>query len=252
MQRIVLVFEYVGTNFAGFQIQPNKRTVQGEVERVLTELMGEPVKIYASGRTDAGVHSLGQVAHFDTEKQVDCNRLLFELNNKGIEDVGFLKVFRVSQTFDSRFSVKVKTYSYRFYLSRFERVMYKNRALRVNDNVDIMKMKEGLPYLIGTHDFTSFVARKSGKTDFVRTIFSAEINTLGDGLYELEISGNGFLYNQVRIIMGTLIDIGAGRKKSSAMQDIILGKNRSLAGKTVPPYGLYMKSVKYEDAGLEQ
>lgn len=248
MQRIVLVFEYVGTNFAGFQIQPNKRTVQGEVEKVLTELIGEPVKIYASGRTDAGVHSLGQVAHFDTEKQVDCNRLLFELNNKGIEDVGFLKVFQAPQTFDSRFSVKIKTYSYRFYLSRFERVMYKNRALRVNDNVDIMKMKEGLPYLVGTHDFTSFVARKSGKTDFVRTIFSAEINTLGNGLYELEICGNGFLYNQVRIIMGTLIDIGAGRKKSSAMQDIILGKNRGLAGKTVPPYGLYMKSVKYEDA----
>lgn len=250
MHRIVLVFEYIGTGFAGFQIQPNKRTVQGEVEKVLTKLIGEPIKIYASGRTDAGVHSLGQVAHFDTEKEVDCNRLLFELNDCGFEDIGFLRVFEASLKFDSRFSVKVKTYSYRFYLSRFERVMYKNRALRVNDNVDIEKMREALPYLIGTYDFTSFVARKSGKTDFVRTIYSAEINSLGDGLYELEISGNGFLYNMVRIIMGTLIDMGAGRKKPSAMQDIILGKNRSLAGKTVPPYGLYMKSVKYEDFGL--
>lgn len=100
---------------------------------------------------------------------------------------------------------------------------------------------------MGTHDFESFVARKSGKSDFVRTVYSASINELGDGLYEFEISGNGFLYNMVRIIMGTLIDMGAGRKDCSAMSDIIQGKNRSLAGKTVPSYGLYMKSVSYDE-----
>lgn len=247
LHRIVMVFEYIGTNFAGFQVQPVKRTVQSVVEEQLSKIIDEEVKIYASGRTDSGVHSLGQVAHFDTEKDIDCNRLLYELNDGRFEDIDFLKVFEAPSTFDSRFSVKVKTYSYRFYLSRFERVMFKNRALRVNDNVSIEKMKSGLNALIGTHDFTSFVARKSGKTDFVRTIYSASINELGDGLYEFEISGNGFLYNMVRIIMGTLIDMGAGRKDGNAMSDIIQGKNRSLAGKTVPPYGLYMKSVKYDD-----
>ncbi len=245
--RIVLVFEYIGTDFAGFQVQPNKRTVQGEIEKVLSQSLDEKVQIYASGRTDAGVHSFGQVAHFDTAKEIDCTRLLYELNNDKFKDIDFLRVFEAPASFDSRFSVKVKTYSYRFYLSRFERVMFKNRALRVNDNVDIEKMRKGLNGLVGTHDFESFVARKSGKSDFVRTVYSASINELGDGLYEFEISGNGFLYNMVRIIMGTLIDMGAGRKDCSTMPDIIRGKNRSLAGKTVPSYGLYMKSVSYDE-----
>ena len=250
MHRIVMVFEYIGTDFAGFQIQPNKRTVQGEIETALTRLLGENIKIYASGRTDAGVHALGQVAHFDTEVEIDCKHLLYQLNNVGFRDITIREVCEVDNSFDARFSVKIKTYSYLFYLSRYERVMYKGRALRVNDNVDVEKMKQGLKGLVGTFDFTSFVARKCQKTDFVRTIYSVKINEVGDGLYEFEISGNGFLYNMVRIIMGTLIDMGAGRKNPNTMSDIILAKNRTKAGKTVPPYGLYMKSVKYDELSV--
>ena len=245
MQRIKLVMEYVGTGFSGFQIQPGKRTVQGEVEKLLTELVGEKVKIYASGRTDAGVHSLGQVAHFDTDKEIDVRFLQHKLNEGLSNDITINSIEKVTSDFDSRFSVKKKTYVYKFYLSRYERANFVNRALRVNDNVDVNKMREACKYLIGTHDFSSFVARKSGKTDFVRTIYDAKITDMGAGLFEFEISGNGFLYNMVRIIVGTLNDIGSGRKSPQDKQKVNEGKYRSLAGKTVLAHGLYMKSVDY-------
>lgn len=245
MQRIKIVMEYIGTNFSGFQTQPNKRTVQGEVERVLSAGVGEIVKIYASGRTDAGVHSLGQVAHFDTEKEVDEKFLHHYLNNNLPSDITVSSVQKVGMDFDSRFSVKKKTYVYKFYLSRYERAIYAGRALRVNDNVKIERMQAACEYLLGTHDFTSFVARKSGKTDFVRTIFDAKITEQESGLYEFEITGNGFLYNMVRIIMGTLIEVGSGRREPEDMKKIIEGRERSLAGKTVVAHGLYMKAVEY-------
>ncbi len=245
MRRIVLIFEYVGTGFSGYQLQPEKRTVQGEMENILSLILDNKIKIYASGRTDSGVHSLGQVAHFDTEQEFNLGWLQDKLNTLLPEDISIQKIFEAEDGFDSRFSVKEKTYGYRFYLSRNERATMRNRALRVNDNVDIEKMKEACKYIVGEHDFKSFVARKSGKEDFVRTVYSAKINEMTDGLYEFCISGNGFLYNMVRIIVGTLIDIGSGRKKPEDMKRIIDGKNRSLAGKTVAPYGLYMKSVKY-------
>ena len=245
MRRIVLVFEYIGTKFSGYQVQPEKRTVQGEMEKLLTLILAESTKIYASGRTDSGVHSLGQVAHFDTEKEFKLGWLQDKLNSNLPEDISIQRIYETDESFDSRFSVKVKTYGYRFYLSRYERATMRNRALRVNDNVDVNEMKSACKYLVGEHDFTSFVARKSGKDDFVRTIYNATIKELGDGLYEFEISGNGFLYNMVRIIMGTLIDIGSKRKPPEDMKRIIDAKNRSLAGKTVEAHGLYMKSVVY-------
>lgn len=245
MIRIMMVMEYMGTDFSGFQSQPGKRTVQGEVERSLSEILGQEIKIYASGRTDAGVHSLGQVAHFDIENEVDTKYLHHELIERLPKDISISKVEEVSLDFDSRFSVKKKTYVYKFYLSRYEKAVYAGRALRVNDNVNVESMKKACKYLVGTHDFKSFVTKKSGKTDFVRTVYSAGIKETEEGLFEFEISGNGFLYNMVRIIMGTLIEIGSGRKLPEDMEKIISGESRSLAGKTVLPHGLYMKKVEY-------
>lgn len=245
MFRYKLVFEYLGTNFSGYQVQPQKRTVQGEVEKVLSEIIGETVKIYASGRTDAGVHSLGQVAHFDTEKTLNESLVKSKMSKLLPKDISLHSFSLVSNDFDARFSVKKKTYVYKFYLSRYERAVFNGLALRVNDNVDVCKMKDACKYLVGTHDFTSFVARKSGKTDFVRTIYSAEITESGDGLYLFRISGNGFLYNMVRIIMGTLLKIGSSDKPPIYMKEVVDGKNRALAGKTVSPCGLYMEKVEY-------
>jgi len=247
MKKLFFEFEYIGTDFCGYQKQPNKRTVQQEVEKAIEEVCGKKHTIYASGRTDAGVHSLGQCAHFDVEdnETIDVKYFVHAMNNILPKDISMHYAKIMPEEFDSRFSVKKKSYVYKFYLSRYERASKKDRSLRVNDNVDVTKMQEAVKYFVGTHDFTSFVARKSGKTDFVRTIYEAKIEDLGDKEYQLVICGNGFLYNMVRIIMGILIDVGAGRRKPEDIPAIIEAKNRSMAGKTVLPHGLYMQKVEY-------
>lgn len=245
MERYKLVIQYDGKNFCGFQIQPNKRTVQGEVEKALEFLLKERVKIYASGRTDAEVSALAQVAHFDTEKCVDEKKLEASLNAILPEDIAIISVQKVDNSFDARFSVKRKTYEYRFYISRYELPLLKRRALRINDYADISLMKEACKFLLGEHNFKSFVARKSGKTDFVRTIYSADIVKLDDGMFALEITGNGFLYNMVRIIFGTLIQVGYKKIEPSKVKDIIDAKDRTKAGKTMPAFALVLKNVEY-------
>ncbi|MBQ7466707.1 MAG: tRNA pseudouridine(38-40) synthase TruA [Clostridia bacterium] len=244
MSRYKLTIEYDGTNFAGYQVQPLKRTVQSELEDALTKIYGEKVPTFASGRTDAGVHALGAVVHFDAPKQIK-NNVQDALNSFLPADLKVVKAEQVGDDFDARFSTKKKTYGYKFYLSRYERPLFENKALRVNDNIDIGKIKEACKYLIGKHDFTSFVARKSGKTDFVREIYDAEIIKTGDSEYMFKISGNGFLYNMVRIIMGTLLFVGSGKFAPEDVKKIIDAKDRRLAGKTVPPHGLYLLSVEY-------
>ncbi len=245
MKRIKLKLEYDGTNFAGYQVQPEKRTVEGELEKALRSVFNEDVKTFASGRTDAGVHAMGQVVHFDMPKEIKNKHLDDSLNFYLPSDIRVVSFEEVDASFDARFSPKKKTYGYKFYLSRCERPLLRNRALRVNDNIDIEKMNEGAKYLLGEHDFTSFVARKSGKTNFVRTIYSAKVVSLGDNEYMLTISGNGFLYNMVRIIMGTLLFVGQGRISPAEVKDIVDAKDRKRAGKTAPPYGLYLLDVTY-------
>ena len=167
MERFKLVVQYDGTEFSGFQVQPEKRTVQGELEKVLEFLVGEKVRIYASGRTDTGVSAFAQVCHFDTEKKIDAKKLEVSLNGLLPADVAALKVEKVGLEFDSRFSAKKKTYQFRFYVSRYELPLLERQAVRINDYADVSKMNEACKFLIGTHDFSSFVAAKSGKTDSV-------------------------------------------------------------------------------------
>jgi len=245
MARIKLTIEYDGTNFCGYQVQPGKRTVQSELENAIINLYGEKVITYASGRTDAGVHSLGAVVHFDEPRILKNRRIADSINSFLPEDVKVIKAEEVRDNFDARFDAKRKTYSYKFYLSRCERPLMKNRALRLNEEIDVCKMQEACEFLIGEHDFTSFVARKSGKTNFVRTIYSAEIKHIQNREYEFIITGNGFLYNMVRIIVGTLVNVGYGRCEPNAVKAIIDSKDRQKAGKTMPAYALYMVNVEY-------
>lgn len=247
MNRIKLTIQYNGKNFSGFQVQPEKRTIQGELEKVLEFLLKEKVRIYASGRTDAGVSALGQVAHFDTEKNINEKAFEGSLNALLPSDIAVTEVKIVPETFDSRFSVKKKTYQYLFYVSKYELPLFCDRALRINDYADVKKMDEASKYFIGTHDFSSFVARKSGKTDFVRTIYDAKIVELGAGLFAFEITGNGFLYNMVRIAFGTILMAGYGKIEPKEIKNIIEAKNRSLAGKTMSAHALLMKNVDYDD-----
>ena len=245
MERIKLVVQYKGKDFCGWQVQPNKRTVEGELEKVLEFLLKEKIKTFASGRTDAGVSSYGQVVHFDTEQVVDVKKLHTSLNGLLPSDVAIVSCEKVDMLFDSRFSVKKKTYWYRFYISRFELPLFEDIAFRVNDYVDIQKMKEACSFFLGTHDFGSFVSKKSGKTDFVRTIYESRIIELDEGLFAFEVSGSGFLYNMVRIMFGTILSAGYGKIKPSEIESILNGKNRALAGKTMPAKALVMRKVEY-------
>lgn len=246
MERIKLVVQYDGTDFCGWQVQPEKRTVQGELEKVLSFLIKEDVKTYASGRTDSGVSAMGQVCHFDTEVSVDEQKLCSSLNALLPKDVAVLNAQKVGMDFDARFSVKRKTYWYKFYVSKFTLPLFEKTALRINHFADVELMNEACKCFVGTHDFSSFVARKSGKTDFVRTIYDCKIVNLGDGLYALEITGNGFLYNMVRIVMGTLIQVAYKKIKPEDVLKIIEAKDRSKAGKTMSAHALLMKKVDYD------
>ncbi len=245
MSRVRIKIEYDGKNFSGFQLQPNKRTVQGEIERVLEFLFKKKIRIFASGRTDAGVSAFGQIAHFDIDEDVVEKKLFSSLNALLPEDISINELSKTSDDFDARFSAKKKTYAYLFYVSRHERPLFRDRAVRINDYADISLMREGCKFLIGTFDFKSFVSKKSGKTDFVRTIFDAKIVELGQGLFAFEITGNGFLYNMVRIIFGTLVQVAYKKIKPSEVHSIILSQNRSKAGRTMPPYALFLKNVEY-------
>lgn len=246
MNRVKLKISYNGKNFSGFQIQPEKRTVQEELEKTLSFLLKENIRIYASGRTDAEVSALAQICHFDTNCDVDEKRLLSSLNALLPEDISVSETKIVDESFDSRFSAKKKTYMYFFYISHFAHPIYDAIATRINDYANLEKMKEACKYFVGTHDYRSFVSRKSGKTNFVRTIYDAKIKEIGGGLFAFEISGDGFLYNMVRIIFGTIVSVGYGKIKPSEVTDIILSKDRSKAGKTMPAKALLLKSVEYD------
>lgn len=245
--KIKLVIEYDGLNFSGWQIQEGERTIQGELEDVIEKVVGMPITLYASGRTDAGVSAKAQVAHFEIDDSYKFNAFSFlgSVNFFLPNEICVRSAEVVADSFDARFTAKKKTYRYHFYISRYERPLFQ-RALRINDNINLDKMQTACKYLIGEHDFSSFVARKSGKTNFVRTIYDAKIIELGDGLFALEVTGNGFLYNMVRIIMGTLVMLGNKNHEPNEMIDIIKSMNRAKAGKTVSGIPLCLMNVEYD------
>lgn len=247
MKRYKFIIQYDGTDFSGFQIQPEKRTIQGEIEKVLEFLMQEKVKIYASGRTDAGVSALAQVCHFDTEQNIDAKKLEVSLNGLLPKDIAVLSVKEVTEEFDSRFTAKKKTYQFRFYVSRYELPLLEKGAVRINEYANLEQMNNACKFFVGTYDFSSFVAAKSGKTDFVRTVYDAKIVNVGDGIFAFEVTGNGFLYNMVRIMFGTLLKVGYGKMKPEEIKNIIDAKDRKKAGKTMPAKGLILKNVVYDD-----
>ena len=246
MNRVKLIIAYNGKNFSGFQVQPGKRTIQSEIEKVLEFLLKEKIRIYASGRTDAGVSALAQVAHFDTESNIDERKLTSSLNALLPSDIQICETKLVDSSFDARFSAKKKTYRYLFYVSKFTHPIFDEFATRINDYTDVSLMKDACKFLIGTFDFKSFVSKKSGKTDFVRTIYDANIISLENGIFAFEITGNGFLYNMVRIIFGTLVKVGYKKIKPEEIMNIIQAQDRSKAGKTMAAKSLFLKSVEYD------
>ena len=244
--RIKLTIEYDGTAYAGWQRQENALAVQQVIEEALTKLTRARVVIAGASRTDAGVHALGQTAHFDTESRIPPDKYAFALNTMLPADIRIRKSEAVSEDFHARFSNKGKRYRYLIYQSPHAGALNRNTHAHVIYPLDDEKMRRELTALIGTHDFAAFAASGSVVKDTVRTIYSASLTRRGDEL-ELLVEGSGFLYNMVRIIASTLISVGAGRLEEGAFARAIQSGNRLDLGVTAPAHGLTLMEVYYRE-----
>ena len=242
--RILLTISYDGTNFNGYQVQPEKRTVESELNDAIFKITGEKVKSIASGRTDSGVHALGQVVHFDTNSTIPPKNFKNALNTALPSDIRVVKSKSVDGDFNARYSAKEKTYVYSVYYGDENPI--KNRyKTYLKTTPNIQKMKEACKILEGTHDFKCFLASGSSVKDTVRTIYSIKIIKRGRDI-DFKVSGNGFLYNMVRIIVGTLIGVSDGRISLDDIKTALENGDRKKVGKTMPPQGLCLYSVSYE------
>ncbi|MGV1198252.1 tRNA pseudouridine(38-40) synthase TruA [Enterococcus casseliflavus] len=248
MVRYKATIAYDGTNFQGFQRQPNGRTVQEEIEKTLTKMNnGQPIQIHGSGRTDAGVHAQGQVIHFDFSQKRPLEKMRFGLDTQTPEDVAVKSVEIVDDTFHARYLVVEKTYQFRVDIGKPRSPFRRHYASYYPYPLDLEKIQRALPDFLGTHDFTSFCATGSSVDDKTRTIHEASmaVNDAGDELI-FTFRGDGFLYKMIRIMVGTLLKIGNGRLAPDSIPAIIAQKDRNAAGPTAHPEGLYLVHVAYE------
>lgn len=243
--RVKLVLEYDGTEYCGWQIQPNGVTVQQRVQEAVFALTGEEVSVTASGRTDSGVHAAGQTAHFDTVSSIPPERFAAALNSVLPADIRALSSGAAPEGFHARFCAKKKTYCYKMYVSETIRPLWNRYAYRIPFSPDITAMKRAARLFEGEHDFRAFMASGSEVKDTVRTVYSSEITCEGDFIF-FTVCGNGFLYNMVRIMAGTLLEAGAGEMTEADIIDALEKGERTLCGKTLPPHGLTLLSVEYE------
>ncbi|WP_026073765.1 tRNA pseudouridine(38-40) synthase TruA [Acetivibrio cellulolyticus] len=245
MKNVKLIIEYDGTNYHGWQSQSNAKTVQETVEKAIYGLTGEVININGSSRTDQGVHAYGQVANFFTKSNIPHDRFSYALNRMLPEDIIIRKSEEVSMDFHARYCAKGKKYRYLIYNSSFPSAIFRNRSYHVSHNLDMDSMKKAIPFFKGTHDFSAFKATGSSVKTSVRTIFDVNLSRAEDNIW-FEVSGDGFLYNMVRIMVGTLVDVGMGRIKAEEIPGIIESCDRKRAGRTAPPQGLYLVEVYYE------
>lgn len=247
MPRMKCVVSYDGTNFHGYQVQPNKRTVQHEIETVLKKMhQDEFVRIYSSGRTDTGVHARAQVFHFDTELNIPTNNWKKALNAQLPDDICIKEVSAVSEDFHARFSAVEKEYRYYIKMSDEMDVFQRNYRYIMNERLDFSLMNEACKVFEGTHDFTAFSsARSTVKGDKVRTLYEVVCIENDDDWY-VRLRGDGFLYHMVRIIVGVIIEAGRGKVTPKEIEEMFQTQSRGKTGKTLPPQGLYLWDVTYE------
>lgn len=243
-----MTFAYDGTNYKGFQKQAKAKTVQGEIEKKLSKINSDnPVSICASGRTDAHVHALSQKAHFDLEQELDPDKLKHSLNQLLNKDIYVKHIEVVDDDFHARYNVKAKEYIYKINMGEYDPIE-KNYVYQYNKRLDIVAIERALKYLEGTHNFKSFSKGDDERENYERTIVQASlIRDIKKDVNKVTISllGTGFLRYMVRNIVGTLIEIGEGKRKSEDIIDIIDAEDRKAAGKTANPEGLYLKDVFY-------
>ena len=244
MRNIKLIIEYDGKGFNGWQKQPNKLNIQGEIERAIKEVTGEEVELNASGRTDAGVHAISQVANFKTQSNIDINKIPIALNAKLKKSIIIKKAEEVDLNFHARYNAKGKKYRYIINNSLVGSAIYRDLEYNFPIKLDVEKMKHAAKYFEGEHDFKAFRSSGTSNKNSVREIYKVEIKEENERII-LEFTGNGFLYNMVRIMVGTLMDVGLGKIKPESIKDIIDSKERTKAGKTAPAQGLYLVEVYY-------
>ncbi|HOK49033.1 MAG TPA: tRNA pseudouridine(38-40) synthase TruA [Sedimentibacter sp.] len=244
VRNIKLIIAYDGTAYHGWQSQLNKPTIQETIEKALYTVMKQKIDLTGSGRTDAGVHALGQVANFKADTNIPENKIKIALNANLPPDIRILESVDVDMDFNARYDAHDKTYMYQIYNDRVLNPFYARYSCFVPRVLNIDKMEEALKMILGTHDFKAFMASGSNVKTTVRTILEARLEREGS-LIRLYVKGDGFLYNMVRIIAGTLIDIGKGLKDASCIERALKDKDRRDLGQTAPPQGLFLMKVNY-------
>ena len=239
MRNFKIVLQYEGTRYKGWQKQGKgegdssssaspENTIQGKLERLLSRIAGKPVEIQGSGRTDAGVHAYGQVANFHMDTDDTPEALMEKINSYLPEDIGVISVEEVPERFHSRLNAKSKTYRYRVLNSAVPHIFERRYVYQVPEHLDMEAMRRAAILLTGSHDFKAFTSAKKGKKSTVRTVDSIQIDRVGDEIH-FTFSGNGFLYHMVRILTGTLLEIGTGKRDASKLPVVIAAEDRSLA-----------------------
>ena len=245
MQNYKLVVCYDGTRYKGWQkLGGTDDTIQAKLEKVLSRLLEQEIELAGSGRTDAGVHARRQVCSFRAETDMRCEELLCALRRYLPEDIGAVSLEEAAPRFHARLSCTEKTYVYRVWNSPAPNVFERRYMLSLPESPDIEAMRTAAQYLVGEHDFTSFCSNKHMKKSAVRTLHSVDIERGGDEL-RFTLTGDGFLYNMVRIIVGTLLEVGAGRLAPTAIPAILNARERAAAGPTAPAHGLTLWDVRY-------
>ncbi len=247
MRTIKLTIEYDGTNYQGWQVQPRGQTIQGVLEKTIKKITKEEVRLVGSGRTDAGVHAFGQVAHFKTNSKMALHSMERALNSLLPQDIVIRKVEEVNENFHARKSCKSKVYEYRI-LNRTRRsAFHYPYAWHIPQRLDLKEMKEATRYLMGEHDFSSFRSVGTPTQTATRKVIRAEWKRGREGLIRFEIEATGFLKQMVRAIVGTLVEVGRGKIRPQEFRKILESKSRSIAGPTAPAKGLFLKEVKYTE-----
>lgn len=244
MRNIKLTIEYDGREFNGWQKQPDKPNIQGTIENAIKAITGEEVELNASGRTDAGVHAYGQVANFKTNSELPIEKFPVAINSKLKKSIVIKSADEVEERFHSRLSCKKKTYRYIINNSYEGTAIYRNLECHIPVKLNLEKMQQAVKHFEGEHDFKAFKASGTSSKSSVRTIYEGKVYKIDEKIY-IELTGNGFLYNMVRIIAGTLVEVGSGKILPEEIPKIIKKGKRENAGKTLQAHGLYLLNVEY-------
>ncbi|MEG1524320.1 MAG: tRNA pseudouridine(38-40) synthase TruA [Clostridia bacterium] len=251
MRRIRLIIEYDGTNYVGWQVQPNGVSIQQRLNEALFAVTGECVSIHGSGRTDSGVHARAQVAHFDTAVRMAADKFAIAMNMHLPRDIRVLYAEETDDHFHARFSAKEKSYRYTVQLGPHARVFTRDTALHIHTPLDIDRMNIAAADCIGEHDFSAFMSVGTAMENTVRTIFVSHW-TQEENYLRYDVTGNGFLYNMVRILVGTMLEVGVGKCSPGIIARAMTSGNRADSGATAPPQGLTMMRVRYPDFDTDE